>query len=255
MAKPTEVLGLGPKTRLSAAAPSVLKSRLADVRAHARDVARGAQVAPVHDLRVATRRLRAALQLFGAPRKESDRVKRLQDALGAVRDAQLHDQFLGGELPARRRKLSTVLRHFLREARQLERLWRGQASLEPRGRLGGQRLRADLRKRLRAIDRLVAAAAEKMDARHAHRLRIAVKKLRYRAELVQQALPQAIDALLEAITPLQDTLGELHDLDVRLGLDPSGDLRERKALAARLLAELQRWSAGRAGRAFQRMLR
>jgi len=50
---------------------------------------------PVHDMRVAARRLRAALRLLRL--REFDRaVKKLQDALGDVRDLQLQIAWLKG---------------------------------------------------------------------------------------------------------------------------------------------------------------
>jgi CHAD domain-containing protein len=69
---------------------------------------------------------------------------------------------------------------------------------------------------LRRLEPLIAEAIESPDARTAHRLRIAVKKLRYDAELAEPALPEAAGKVLEALVPLQDPLGELHDCDVRL---------------------------------------
>ncbi len=57
-----------------------------------------------------------------------------------------------------------------------------------------------------------------VDARAAHKLRIAAKKLRYLAELCQPAFPGEMDAAIDRIAPLQETLGELHDCDVHVPL-------------------------------------
>jgi CHAD domain-containing protein len=64
----------------------------------------------------------------------------------------------------------------------------------------------------------VRATLESNDARTAHKLRIAAKKLRYVAELAQPAFPEQMTALLDKLSPLQETLGELHDADVHLPL-------------------------------------
>lgn len=74
----------------------------------------------VHDMRVASRRLRAALEVFVdvfprrtfAPMLED--VKRLADALGGVRDADVMIERLtrarSGQPPAQRQALDTVIR-------------------------------------------------------------------------------------------------------------------------------------------------
>ena len=67
----------------------------------------------VHDMRVATRRLRAALEVFEPcfPRKRYrealKRVKALADALGERRDRDVAIEFLAG-LPRRRRRRPTA---------------------------------------------------------------------------------------------------------------------------------------------------
>jgi CHAD domain-containing protein len=90
------------------------------------------------------------------------------------------------------------------------------ANHDPPGRLGGARVRKRLRRRLRDVQKRMAAVRKSDDAKTAHRLRIGVKKLRYDLELGQPAFPQAIDALLVRLEPLQELLGELHDADVHL---------------------------------------
>jgi CHAD domain-containing protein len=91
------------------------------------------------------------------------------------------------------------------------------AKLELNGKLGGHRQRARLRRRLRELQESMHAARGSLEPREAHALRIAVKKLRYDAELAEPALPEAAGAVLKALVPLQEPLGELHDCDVRLG--------------------------------------
>jgi CHAD domain-containing protein len=70
-----------------------VKVRAAEVFAHSESVLDLGEVERVHDMRVATRRLRAALEVFEPcfPRKRYrktlKKVKRLADALGGRRDA------------------------------------------------------------------------------------------------------------------------------------------------------------------------
>lgn len=76
----------------SKAAKETVKVRAAEVFDHSEGVLDLGDIEPVHDMRVATRRLRAALEVFEPcfpgkrHRKALKKVKRLADALGARRD-------------------------------------------------------------------------------------------------------------------------------------------------------------------------
>ncbi len=296
MAQPTPTRGLGPDSRRAEAARRLISNRLADVR-HAR-AALGATFTPdgVHDLRVATRRLRAALKVFrslGALAPLELEVKRLQDALGEVRDVHVQSEWLaqaagGGKrgaersgsatlragvesgLGAREKHLRQALTHW--EKRTVPALLRETGRLEGPGRYGGKRVRRQLRRRLRQVKRLMDAYADAPDALTAHEMRKVVKKLRYEAELFRPALRRRMEALLEALVPLQEVLGELHDSDVRLGLLEGFTLRgtpaqrtaarallepvreERAARAAHTARELERWHAERLARGLRQLL-
>jgi len=84
--------GLGPTTRFGDAAAAAVEVRAAEVFAHSEGVLDTADIERVHDMRVSTRRLRAALEVFAAcfPPKEHrtalKEVKVLADALGERRD-------------------------------------------------------------------------------------------------------------------------------------------------------------------------
>ncbi len=86
----------------SRAAAKVVKVRSKEVFAHSRGVLDLDDVERVHDMRVATRRLRAALEVFEPcfPRKRQrkalKKVKALADALGERRDADVEIAFLEG---------------------------------------------------------------------------------------------------------------------------------------------------------------
>ncbi|HEX8953043.1 MAG TPA: CHAD domain-containing protein, partial [Polyangia bacterium] len=90
------------------------------------------------------------------------------------------------------------------------------AALDVGGRLGGNRVRRRLSRRLKDTRRRVAAACKSMDPGAAHKLRIGAKKLRYAAELTRPAFPDEIGALIDRLQPLQETLGQLHDADVHI---------------------------------------
>lgn len=88
----------------SQAATRVVKARSKEVFAHSRGVLDLNEVERVHDMRVATRRLRAALEVFEPclPRKRQrkalKKVKALADALGERRDADVEIALLEGLL-------------------------------------------------------------------------------------------------------------------------------------------------------------
>lgn len=92
MASARPIPGLGPTTRFGDAAAAAVEVRAGEVFAHSEGVLDTGDIERVHDMRVSTRRLRAALEVFAAcfPRKEHRRVlkevKALADALGERRD-------------------------------------------------------------------------------------------------------------------------------------------------------------------------
>jgi CHAD domain-containing protein len=92
MAKARPIPGLAAGVSFSTGAAAAIEARTREVFAHAEDVLDGGQAERVHDMRVATRRLRAVLEIFAPcfPRKRHKRllreVKRLADVLGERRD-------------------------------------------------------------------------------------------------------------------------------------------------------------------------
>ncbi|HEY5814953.1 MAG TPA: CHAD domain-containing protein [Solirubrobacterales bacterium] len=92
MARAREVPGLDCEEPFGRAAARVVEVRAAEVFEHSAGALDLDDVEPLHDMRVATRRLRAAIEVF-APcfprkrrRKALRRVKALADALGERRD-------------------------------------------------------------------------------------------------------------------------------------------------------------------------
>jgi CHAD domain-containing protein len=287
--------GLGATTPLGVAARSTLAVRLHDVRAFEPRVLRHRDADTVHDMRVATRRLRAALGLFGGDELEpaTFEVKRLTRALGEVRDLDVQIEWLTRALDDKRAASEQAGVRVLLEDRQarlrksertvvpvIER-WAKEAAprveqaigtVEARGRLGGTVMRRRLQRRLERLEPLIEETLESADPRSAHKLRIAIKKLRYHAELLEPALPEPVGAILQALVPLQEELGALHDHDVRVeflvrwlvDVDENGrpgaiallrgELEGRDRLAAELHAELSRWQSRKVLRSLARPL-
>src|SRR6266849_9163461 len=207
---------------------------------------------PVHEMRVASRRLRAALRLLRLDELDPP-VKKLQDALGDVRDLQLQiawfegrDAVLKGRheplLAKAERALESALRNWHEKA--LPRLLK---ALEKQPKLSARRTGKILRKRLRRLEQRLEAALEHPSPVAFHRVRISVKQVRYLFELTRREFPKAAKLLLAELPPLQYALGEIHDLDTRFPLlRRRPDLvREQKEDRARLekiiLAQMKHW--------------
>jgi CHAD domain-containing protein len=107
----------------SQAAARVVKVRSKEVFAHSQGVLDLGYVERVHDMRVATRRLRAALEIFepSFPRKRRrkalKKVKALADALGERRDADVEIAMLEGLLDEAAEADRGALRGLIEELR------------------------------------------------------------------------------------------------------------------------------------------
>jgi len=157
VARALDVPGFDCEETFSASAKRVVGVRAEEVFAHSAGVLDMDDIEPLHDMRVATRRLRAALEVY-APcfpakrhRKALKRVKKLADALGERRDRDVAIEFLtrfADEAPeADRAAIAALVERLRREQRQ--------ANEELAPFLAAKRLKK-LRRRLR---KLVKAAA------------------------------------------------------------------------------------------------
>lgn len=234
----------------------------------------------VHQARVALRRLRAALSLFapvlpeGFARNWGGRWQALAAQLGEVRD---RDVLLADTLPRffPDAAEATTARRLLAHTRAARRQAR-RALLETLGSAAHGRLMVDflaalyalpegdapplgkfarqrLKKRASALPALCRKAKKagpgKGGAEKRHRLRIAIKKLRYALDFFAPLLPgERQAAAVRALAGLQDVLGELNDLAVALGHLPEKAKAARTTQAAlvglclaRLPEALQRW--------------
>lgn len=102
MARARDVPGLDCDEPFARTAARVVEVRSTEVFEHADGVLGVEEIEHVHDMRVATRRLRAALEVFEPcfparrHRKALKRVKALADALGERRDRDVAIEFLEG---------------------------------------------------------------------------------------------------------------------------------------------------------------
>jgi CHAD domain-containing protein len=188
---------------------------------------------PVHDLRVALRRCRSMadglLVMDPDPSwKEMKKAgKRLFRELGELRDAQVMEewvrslgssedpvtiallQFLGGREAGLKQQAAVGLQEFDRKQ------WRRWSTSLPR-RAAKVRTGSILFKHL-ALERWTDAyklhrgALRNRSQVSFHRLRIGLKRFRY---IVENFLPEQHSAWSGDLKELQDTLGEVHDLDV-----------------------------------------
>jgi CHAD domain-containing protein len=233
-----------------------------------RIVMKSAAVDDIHDLRVASRRFRAALELFGPVASKAPKtvlmksIRQLTRSLGGLRnidEALLFFQSRNNDaLPtdsALFRKLSRLRpREFERihktlkafSHRDLDRMVRkmiegmhGECdSDQNRFSLLGFFSDASIRHYLPIHQLLpVATVPEQSESRHA--LRIAIKKWRYFFEIMAQVMDRDYTALLELLREYQSLLGCMNDMaEFRMLLDTCKlPQEEREQASAILLTE------------------
>lgn len=201
----------------------------------------------VHQMRVSSRKVRAALDTSGALfegkkyRRVSKGVRRLTRALGGVRDGDV----LLADLAARRNAdgethpgIDRVVVRLEREReRSRDRLLTVLDELDATGFRetsldafeGGKKTGRAAKVRRgharRLIDEHVSAflaqtesipAAGEIEA--LHQIRITAKRLRYSLKIVRKPLMPEAKAVIASLTGVQDQLGEIHNLDVQIGL-------------------------------------
>ena len=203
----------------------------------------------VHRARVASRRLRAALRMFGecfparkvkAWRKEIRRVTR---DLGAARDKDVQIEFVRGFLGG-----LSLKAHRPGVRRLLLRLTQQRRAIQPKVKKAVVRVAAsgvlrDMRLAARSIsaglkgtglqspfvfgsaERQILECAEQVlayedglgdprDKQQHHQMRIATKRLRYKMEACQPVYQGDLDEAVSTAKGLQTLLGEIHDCDV-----------------------------------------
>lgn len=217
---------------------ALLLSQLATLHSLLPDV-RDGRPAAVHDARVATRRIRELVSLArpaAAARADDlvDLFRNMGRALGRVRDADARIDVLSAlesRIPHAAPWLVTVRQQQERERLRLMR--RGLKRLE---RLGVEALACDARRRgspfvvlfttysrwrVHLGRTIVARSGAALEAlTHAagvyfpnrlHNARIALKKLRYAAEIAHETGTEDLASALNELKKAQDILGDLHD--------------------------------------------
>lgn len=229
-----------------------------DFFARWKKVARTFEEDEVHDLRVASRRLREGLEMFSPclHRKKVElfltQVKKVTRRLGDLRNIDEALLFFSSLTPEEsaysRREVEELLSALRREREQTHRELRKEL-----GALHPKPLRTDFRairnrpnlfggseadpfmsiasfarqaigERAATLSELLPLAVREDDLPAQHQLRIAVKKMRYRLEIIAPLLTGGYEELHGALKGYQDVLGKLHDIDVF-----SGMVRERVA--------------------------
>jgi CHAD domain-containing protein len=265
MAKPKEIPGLDCGAEAFEGARRVLLARFEEMCEYRAAALDGGDIEGVHDMRVASRRLRSALRDFTPLLRRGkrldaagDALRRLADALGTVRDEDvaIHAlEKLREEAPpethagleeyvAERRErrgraeLSDVLEErAVEEARRLlaravESKGRGSKKAEGAGADFGAALCRIVAGLWRELAELSPSLYRPNKSKRLHDMRIAAKRLRYALELLSYCERGGEPKeLASEVADLQGELGDLHDCDVWTD-DLSGRLRQREDLSA-----------------------
>ena len=200
-------------------------------------------VTSLHQARVATRRLRAALPLV-APGRKSEKlarsVRKLTQALGPVRELDVallildelensEDvppqavQRLRAAIGEERRQLQAELQRLLegfdvgklrKRAVSAARKQEEKTSTRVRDPKRAAKARDRGRQRAEQLALSIENAAGLYLPDRLHEVRIAVKKLRYTLELEQSFTASRATARLRTLKTAQDLLGRMHDLEV-----------------------------------------
>jgi CHAD domain-containing protein len=245
MSSSFRVQGVDADTPVGVAAERILAAKAEPLFALEKDAAGGRDADAIHDMRVASRRLREALKLF-APvyrRKMFDTwygtVSVVTKSLGRVRDAdvfigEFHSLLRSAKDPAERAAIAYLigfrqaerLANLKRMRKRLAGLELAKAKRRFEKAIGNTRDVPDTRRPLHALaeeavdERLgtmfghLPAALTPENSQAQHAMRIACKELRYAVETLASCFDDSFDELHALLVRFQDTLGELHDHDV-----------------------------------------
>jgi CHAD domain-containing protein len=244
MAKPKEITGLDCSRKSLAWASKVLLTRFDEMGGFRHAALGFAEIKGVHDMRVATRRLRSALRDIGPflqkePVKPAKKeLKIISDALGGVRD---RDVAIGALKKLSEEAENDTVRTGIEQLIKEKVAERNAARTEltaviAAGNIDGLRQTfaaalkevAGGRERISFNDASARAVAANLDdlldlataiykpfkRKRLHKLRIAAKRLRYSLELLALCRGGEAKSLAKEISRLQDFLGELHDCDI-----------------------------------------
>ncbi len=226
-----------PPETIGALAIQVLVHNAAAFEEHMPGARAGEDPLHVHQMRVATRRMRAALRLFGdlLPAEASslnDELKWIAGQLGAARDLDVQVRRLretaaelglsealapyGAWLEEQRQRAQAELvsaiesprfEQLMQQLHQLQEWSPNPEVIAPLFDNAPERLRGayrQLRKRAKRIDKHAPAT-------DLHKVRIGAKRLRYAAEFFEVAYGKPAERLAKLLVLLQDRLGDMQD--------------------------------------------
>ena len=250
--KTTRYTGMNATDSLAEAGLKVMLQQLAEVLAHEAGTRLGEDIEELHDMRVATRRLRAAFNIFSQaykPKEVKQHLKGLRAtgrALGRVRDLDVFIEkvisyqetrnntgepmpgldplivYLRHERETARDKLFSHLdgegyRKFMEDFNKF--LHSGVPKKIPEGDEIPEPSHVYALAPILIYTRLSVVRSYQEIIEHAtinqlHMLRIDIKLLRYTLEFFREVLGDEAKGLIELLKTVQDHLGELHDSDV-----------------------------------------
>lgn len=255
------VRGVDAGTPLGEAAPALLRAKAKPLFELEGDARGGADMDAVHDMRVASRRLREAMRLFGPlyPRRDFKAwyrsIRTITRALGPVRDSDVFiDWFsrlskelgeggrrcvafvVGYRSAVRERELdtlNTVLNALdLGESkRSFKRLVNMPLKSSNAKQPVAEFAYSEVAARAATVFAAQSEALAESNTLEQHALRIDYKRLRYAVETFAPCYRDAFDSLHDTLTSFQDALGDLHDLHVFLEALRAPGLAEAAARA------------------------
>jgi CHAD domain-containing protein len=224
----------------------------------------GNEVDGIHDLRVATRRIRAVAPLFSdclpkaAYRRWSRRIKSLTRSLSVVRDLDVQITFLqnypgegtGERVPIGRAGVDLLLSRLTaqravlmpsveeavrsvfgtgsdRAVRKSLECWKDLSKKEYQPYLF-EKAAIAITRRIRKLFSFSHAVDLPEAVEEHHAMRIAAKRLRYTMEIFAPIYPGKLKEEVQAVKHLQEVLGELHDCDIWIKAIPAFLEEERK---------------------------
>jgi CHAD domain-containing protein len=232
-------------------AAKCLRKQAKQLAAQLQGVRNAQEAECIHQARVASRRLRTALRMFGDCFKAKQlkrwrkQIRRVTARLGDARDKDVQIEFLCGVLHALDQKacypgIARLLASLEQQRERLQpKVIKAAGRLEAGGVLKQMRAAAkqvlseaqaqgvDLQSplalgvtRRHILDNLgrllpyQASLADPEDRQRHHAMRIAAKRLRYTLEISAPVYAGQLDGAVDAIKRVQTLLGEVHDCDV-----------------------------------------
>lgn len=239
----------------------ILLKNLGALESEFEGVRKGEDIEAIHRMRVASRRLRAALPLFGpaiSTKKHTNwtqHIGKLTKALGAARDSDvqidhLNDYYRGLppgptrpgarrlllRLRQHRQKLQSSVEEALDDVIQSNVLMEMERKLRPilekvEGIPQSPELcsmaSAAIREKLQFLLEFEPFIDQPEAKEELHAMRIAAKRLRYTLEIFSPLYESELKAYLKVMRQTQELLGDIHDCDVWMVFLPEFQERER----------------------------